>query len=173
MAEPATRAWPAALSLAQKRAADGRIESADSLLATFAVRYPGTSEADESLFWRAVLELDPTNHVATNTGALSLLDAYLSKAPGGEHRTEAVTLRRLSGHLESLTKLAASAMSNAQDANAAAANANARVAEAKTEAKPPDTSSQDAEIKRLRDELAKANAELERIRRRLAQPPLK
>ena len=29
----------------------------------------------------------------------------------------------------------------------------------------------DAEIKRLRDELAKANAELERIRRRLSQPP--
>jgi hypothetical protein len=29
----------------------------------------------------------------------------------------------------------------------------------------------DAEIKRLKDELAKANAELERIRRRLAQPP--
>jgi hypothetical protein len=29
----------------------------------------------------------------------------------------------------------------------------------------------DVEIKRLKDELAKANAELERIRRRLAQPP--
>jgi molecular chaperone GrpE (heat shock protein) len=29
----------------------------------------------------------------------------------------------------------------------------------------------DAEIKRLREELAKATAELERIRKRLAQPP--
>jgi hypothetical protein len=33
--------------------------------------------------------------------------------------------------------------------------------------------SADAEIKRLRDELAKANAELERIKKRLAQPPPK
>jgi hypothetical protein len=34
-----------------------------------------------------------------------------------------------------------------------------------------DPAAAEAEIKRLKDELAKANAELERIRRRLAQPP--
>jgi hypothetical protein len=34
----------------------------------------------------------------------------------------------------------------------------------------PDTGAKDEEIARLREELSKANAELERIRRRLATP---
>lgn len=173
MAEPAAREWPAALSAAQQRAATGRIESADSLLAAFAVRYPGTAEGTESLFWRAAFELDPTNRVGSSASALALLDAYISTAPTGAHRTEAMILRRITGRVDELTRLAASAMSTAQDASAAAANANARAAEGKPDVspKPADAAAQDAEIKRLRDELAKANAELERIRRRLAQPP--
>jgi molecular chaperone GrpE (heat shock protein) len=48
------------------------------------------------------------------------------------------------------------------------ADANARADAAKAE---PPTSAD--EIKRLKDELAKANAELDRIRKRLAQPPRK
>ena len=61
-------------------------------------------------------------------------------------------------------------MTRAQDAKDVAANA--KVAEARADAtRPTDAAAQDAEIKRLRDELAKANAELERIRRRLTQPP--
>lgn len=173
--EPAARSWPATLDLARQRAAQGRIESADSILAVFAVRFPGTPEATESLYWRAIMELDPTNRVATTPGGLSLLDAYLREAPMGAHRTEAVSLRRIGGRIENLTNLAASAMAHAENASVAVANANARAAEAKAEVivKPaPEQTSQDGEIKRLREELAKANAELERIRRRLAQPPL-
>lgn len=172
MVEPAERNWPVTLAAARRRVSEGRVGAADTLLANFAVEYPGTPEATESIFWRGVMELDPTNHTATTAHALSLLDTYISQAPDGEHKLEAVTLRRVAGQLEGLTKLAAAAMTHAEDANAAVANANARAAEARADAaKPTDTSSQDAEIKRLRDELAKANAELERIRRRLAQPP--
>jgi len=41
---------------------------------------------------------------------------------------------------------------------------------AKAEPPKPDDKAKDEELQRVKDELAKANAELERIKRRLTQP---
>jgi hypothetical protein len=74
--------------------------------------------------------------------------------------------------MDELNKLAATALADARDTTARAATPDSRA-----DNRPPVAgdvvlpSPADAEIKRLKDELAKANAELERIRRRLAQPP--
>jgi hypothetical protein len=85
-------------------------------------------------------------------------------------------MRRIAGQIEGLNRLAANAMSQAKDASSAASNAKAQVADANARAdaaksETPPTSEQ--EIRRLKDELAKANAELDRIRKRLSIPPTK
>ena len=92
-----------------------------------------------------------------------------------EHTAEATTLRRLAGQLDGLNRVAASAVAQAKDATNTAKDAKAEAADARdAAAKASDTPpTADAEIKRLKDELAKANAELDRIRKRLSQPPPK
>jgi hypothetical protein len=168
------RAWPGVLSRAQHSAARGEFDVADSALANFSTRYPTSGEALETSYWRALFELDPSNRAESVSGAISLLDAYLAATRPREHVLEATTLRRVAGQLDALNRLAAGAIAQAKDANAAAAIAralsDARIETPRAAAESTSTSS-DAEIKRLKDELAKANAELERIRRRLAQPP--
>jgi hypothetical protein len=72
-----------------------------------------------------------------------------------------------------LNKLAATALADAHDTTTAP---KPSAADARAETKPAVAGDvaptpADIEIKRLKDELARANAELERIRRRLAQPP--
>ena len=167
------RAWPGVLAHAQHSAARGEFDTADSTLATFAIRYPTSDEALETSYWRAVYALDPSNRAESVSGAISHLDSYLAATRPREHVLEATTLRRVAGQLDALNRLAAGAIAQAKDANAAAAIARA-LTDARIEtprAQTESTSTADAEIKRLKDELAKANAELERIRRRLAQPP--
>jgi len=166
------RDWDNTLLLARVRAAEGKFAVSDSMLSRFATQYPGTHEALETAYWRALFDLDPANHVASFTSAMASLDAYLSEKRPREHVAEAATLRRIAGHMDELNKLAATALADARDTTA-----RATTPESRTDSRPPVAgdvvlpSTADAEIKRLKDELAKANAELERIRRRLAQPP--
>lgn len=173
-ANPA-RAWPNIVSIAQHRAADGKFDVADSVLADFATRYPGTSEALETTYWRAIFQLDPTNPRASLTNAMAGLDGYLADPRPRQHITEATTIRRVAGQLDGLNRLAANAMAHANDATAIAKDSKAQAIDARdAAAKAADTPPPgDAEIKRLKEELAKANAELERIRKRLSQPPPK
>ena len=164
------------LATAQSMALEKRFDAADSTLARFAILYPRTPQALETAFWRGLFKMDPANPNATLATAISLLDTYLEDSRDSDHVAEARTMRRAAAKLEGLTRVAENAVSEAREASntaanakAQAANANARAEAAKTEATP----STDAEVKRLKDELAKANAELERIRKRLTQPPQK
>jgi hypothetical protein len=98
---------------------------------------------------RAVLKLDPGNAESVRE-SMTLLESYLAGAPAGTHRVEAGALHRLGLALE-------------QRSAVVAATPPAPTVR-------PEDKARDEEILRLRDELAKANAELERIRRRLARP---
>jgi len=166
------REWENTLLMARVRASEGKFDAADSVLARFATRFSGTPEAVETSYWRALFRLDPANHDASFAMAMTSLDLYLADPHPRKHSAEAATLRRIAGHMHELNKLAATALAEAKDTSTAA---KVVVTEARPEPKPaaepalPNPA--DAEIKRLKDELAKANAELERIRRRLAQPP--
>lgn len=168
---PADHAWPPTLAIAQAYAARGEFGVADSTLSAFAARYPGTGEALESVYWRAVYRLDPSNRDLSIESSIASLDSYLADTRPHQHTPEARTLRRIAGELDRLNRLAGNALAQQiKDVNSPPIT---RVpTEPRSEAaKPaPDTAAQD-EIKRLKEELAKANAELERIRRRLAQPP--
>ena len=141
--------WPAAYAQAMTEAGDSRPQTAEKALTDFAQRFPGSPEAAEVPYWRALLKLDPDN-AASLREAVSLLEGYLANAPTGIHRTEAATLRRLGVALEQRNALLA-------------AIPPAAVAR-------PDDKAREEEMQRLRDELAAANAELDRIRRRLARP---
>lgn len=161
----ADREWPRALASAQEHAGRGEFDAADSLLSRFAREHGGSQGALEAGFWQGVFRLDPSNRTGSMTSGLAVLDAYLADPRPHDHATEALTLRRLAAQLDAANRLAASATIAAHETAP-----NRPAAETRPEQRPPDASA-DAEIKRLKDELAKANAELERIKRRLAQPP--
>ena len=163
----ADREWPQTLAAAQERAGRGNFDAADSLLGQFARQHAGTHPASEALFWQGVFRLDPSNRNGSLTVGLADLDAYLADPRPHDHATVAITMRRLAAQLDAANRLAASASVAAHDV--AAASPNRAPTDIRTDTKPADASAD--EIKRLKDELAKANAELERIKRRLAQPP--
>jgi hypothetical protein len=162
--------WGDAETTAQIDAANGRFAAADSVLAGYALRHPGTLEALETAYWRGVYALDPENQTGSLTDAMASLDGYLADTRPRQHVVEAMTLRRIAAELQELHHAATAAASEAREANKDAANAKAAAA-ADTKPSEPAVSGDAAEIKRLREELAKANAELERIKKRLAPPP--
>lgn len=169
--------WQTTLAIAQSRAASGEFAPADSILASYALRHPGTHETLETTYWRALFKLDPSNTTAAMPQVLAALDGYLHDPRPRDHVVEASTLRRTAARIDLLNRAADSASAQAKDAANQAANAKALAADAKADVKAVDANAnaaaadKDAEIKRLKDELAKANAELERIRKRLASPP--
>jgi hypothetical protein len=171
----AAEAWPSTLADARSFALEKKFDLADSVLAQFATRYPRTSQALETAYWRGVFKMDPSNPSVALPTALSLLDAYLGDSRARAHVAEATTMRRIAAQLEGLTRAAENAVSEAREASSSAANAKAQAANAnaRADAAKNEAPSSDAEIKRLKDELAKANAELDRIRKRLTQPPQK
>lgn len=177
--QPTTEDWPGVLAGAQSRAVSGEFAAADNALVAYALAHPDTREAVETLYWRAVFKLDPANTDGSVTAAIASLDTYLASVRPREHVAEATTLRRAAMQIESLNRAAADASAHAKSAESNAADAKAAAADAKADAKVADANAsavmdaKDSEIKRLKDELAKANAELDRIRKRLATPPPK
>ena len=148
---PAPRSeWNAWLLQASQEATVGNYSTADRLLADYGARYPATPEAAEAMYWRALYKMDPSNTASAPKDASVLLDGYLASGTA-THRAEAQTLRRVASALE-------------------AAKVTAPSTTAKPEVVKPDDKAREEEMGRLRDELARANAELERIKRRLAQP---
>ena len=148
---PARNEGQAMILQASQEASAGRYAVADRILADYAARYPASPDVADAMYWRALYKLDPANQSAAPRDALVLLDGYLSTNSAG-HRTEAQTLRRVAAALE---------------ARAAAATTAAQL---KVETPKVEDKAKDEELQRVKDELAKANAELERIKKRLAQP---
>lgn len=146
---PPISAWPGTLANAVRTADQGKHEDADAILAKYALDHPGSAEGAEADFWRALLRLDPFNKRATVRDAITAFDAYLNGGPATARYAEARILRRLLESLDSSrTQLVAAR---------AAADSRDRTRE--------------EEIRKLGDELDKTMAELDRIRRRLAQKP--
>ena len=114
----------------------------------------------DSLYWKAVLHLDASNKNGTTDSALKYLDAYLARDTTQRHRLEALILRRLARDAMQLARVEA-ALQQAK---------SSEPARTQTETTPKRDEEALKEIQRLKDELAKANEELERIRKRLASP---
>jgi hypothetical protein len=127
-------------------------------------RLPWTREAqpnpDEALYYRALTYLDTTATAQSLDSAVYFLDRYLASSYKQDHAWEAVVLRRLVIESQELRRV--------QVALERDGARGRRTETAGGEVARSDDSSR--EIQRLKDELAKANAELERIRKRLANP---
>lgn len=109
--------------------------------------------AIDSLYWRAVYHLDPSNKNGTLDSAIVYLDRYLASPGKRQHEREAAVMRSLARNSQQLARVEAAL----QQARASADNKGRDEEYLK-------------EIQRLKDELAAANAELERIKKRLAAP---
>ena len=161
--------WTSDLASTRRIAADGRFDVADSMLGNYALKHPGSVEALETAYWRAMLKMDPANPHPSLVSAMALLDGYLSDVRPHEHAVEAATLRRLAAQLDVLNRLTANMAVASRGAVDPLSQGKTPGSASSTAA--VDQAANDAELKRLKDELAKANAELDRIRKRLATPP--
>ena len=151
---------------AEAEVAAGRFGVADRLLADYAERRADTPEAAETALWRALFRLDPANPTAGPLDAIPLLDGYLTGPVVVAHPSVATALRRVAVALDRPVVAPAPAAEN--PAGSSTVRADVKL-EPKAEPRGDDKA-RDEEITRLKDELSKANAELERIKRRLTQP---
>lgn len=160
-----TADFQSTLFYARQNVDAGNYFAADRVLDEFVRTHPDTREAREIAFWRAAYLVDPANTRGSLASGVTALDAYLADSTGW-YRSEAMVLRR----------------------TAAAAQGVAAVSSAPVllSIAPPDTTtdtvvvvkrSRDEEVASLRrqlaeskDELAKVSAELDRIKKRLANP---
>jgi hypothetical protein len=112
----------------------------------------------EAQFTRALELFGPTANIGALDTATALLDAYLAHGGHVARRPEAVALRRLAGDAMQLLRVASALQQERTDNRT------------KTGETAPARQDNDSlkEIQRLKDELAAANAELERIKKRLA-----
>lgn len=156
---PAAGDWLATLGAAQAAVVQGHFDEADRVLSDFAQRYPRSPEAREAAYWRALYDLDPANTAADPRAAADRLDAYLSETDTtiALHRSEARTLRRIAAAIDSLEHQPPVVATPGDSATAAAARAQQHEDEMQKE------------IQRLRDQLDKTTAELDRIKKRLQE----
>lgn len=147
--------WASTLATAHAAALSGNHHEADRTLADFARVHGGTPEAREAEYWRGLFKLDPANRRRSAAGALTHLDFYLADTTALLHLTEGRALRGLAATLDSLGR-AVTVATSTQSALAADTAATPREQEMAKE------------IQRLKEQLDKTNAELERIKRRLA-----
>ena len=148
---PAPKADPyeATLLAADKRVESGDYEGADRILADFALKAKGTPQGSEIGFWRALYMVDPRNPTSSMAEGVRALDIYLSTASSGQYRRQAFVLKRTAQTVLALRTAQATARVNGRDTVYV---------------------TREDEILALKDQLAKANAELERIKKRLANP---
>ena len=154
----------ASLLQAEREVSSSRFGVADRVLVDFAEGHPNTPEAVETAYWRALFMLDPANQTASRRDAIAMLDSYLNTPVAVMHRGAATALRRIAATLDRPMPVAA---------GSAPSPAPSQRAEPKADTKPDtkaEDKSRDEEVQRLKEELAKANAELERIKKRVAQP---
>jgi hypothetical protein len=149
---PAPRAWPVLRARAGAEVAAGRYGIADRMLADFTSQFPGTAEGADATFWRALYRVDPSNQTASARGAIAVVDSALAMPLDSARRANLLALRRIA--------IAVERVDSRGTGETIAAGDTAK----------GDEKSQSDEIQRLKSELAKANAELERIKKRVAQP---
>jgi hypothetical protein len=135
------------LAAVQTAVDSGRFAVADSILAAFERVEPDSPDASESAFWRAMLRADPRNPEFAPADARRGIEAYLA-TPNPRRRTEASVMLRMLALSDSLRA--------AQAAQRSAADARDRA--------------RDEEMQKLRDDLQRTQAELDRIKRRLGSP---
>jgi hypothetical protein len=149
VAQPSAAEFAAAIEAARQKVDAGDYPAADKILADYSLRHQGTPEAREVSFWRAMYIVDPANRTASIAQGIRALDIYLATDGTIWYRPQAEVLRRTALVIQQV-----------------------RQAQMPKQVMGKDTVfiSREEEVAALRDQLAKANAELDRIKKRLANP---
>ncbi|MGI8618630.1 MAG: hypothetical protein ACR2L6_06010 [Gemmatimonadaceae bacterium] len=140
------------LNTADYLANAGRHAAVDSTLQAFAQRHPDTRAAEEVLFWRALYKLDPRSSAGTRAEGRVLMDSYVASSTTSWYRGQANVLRLLAREITDGEQSPGDSTIVPGDTSVAGIVARDRV------------------IRVQRAEIARLNAELERIKRRLAAP---
>jgi len=142
-------AFTNAIATANRRAEAGDYAGADRILADFALRAKGTDEATETAFWRALYMVDPSNKTASIPEGLRAIDIYLATPGAKLYVAQALVVKRTAQSVQALKKAQVTPKISGRDTVYV---------------------TREEEIAALKDQLARANAELERIKKRLANP---
>lgn len=138
-----------AIEAAREKVDAGDYVGADRVLSEYALRVPGTAEAREVSFWRAMYIVDPANRTASIAQGIRALDIYLASEGNLWYRPQAEVLRRTALVIQAVRQAQVPKQVNGRDTVFI---------------------SREEEVAALRDQLAKATAELDRIKKRLANP---
>lgn len=141
------RDWAEASVTAERLMTDGKVETADSVLAAFERRWPGTPQSEQGAWWRLVHEADRADDSVSTAALVTRIDSLLSAAPAAQRRAELLMLRRGAMLTQQLRA----------ERNAARAERDA-VAKQRSD-----------EMDKLRAELELVKAELERVRNRVTR----
>ena len=147
-APSAWRDWAVAEAATQRLLADGRAAAADSTLADFERRWPGTPQAEQGTWWRLVYQAERADDSASTAALVTRIDSILSTAPSAQRRAELQVLRRSAVVTQQLRT----------ERNQARAERDAA------------TKQRNEELEKLRTELAEVKAELDRVRNRVTRP---
>ena len=160
--------WDRTRTEARRSVEAGNYHVADRLLAEFARVHPNTREARETAFWRAAYMVDPANPRGSLEGGIAGLDAYLANEPDGWYRNEASILRRTAGSARGLA--AGASRKWVPDTVVVVTRTPNSTNAARQRSRDEEIAELRSQLARSKTELAEANAELERIKKRLANP---
>jgi len=142
----------------------GNYRAADRLFDEFVRTHPGTREAKEIAFWKAVYMVDPANDRGSLAGGIAALDGYLAADTTGRYRHEATVLRRTAAVAQGVSR-STTAMAAPQSTTG-----TTDTVVAVTRTRDEEIVALRDQLAKTRDELAKVSAELDRIKKRLANP---
>ncbi len=125
---------------------------------------PRPDAGADSLYWKAIASVHPASAERALDSGIVYLDRYLATPGPLRHGSEAQVLRRLAVEAQQLARVEAALQARTD-------SAESRPQRSSSEPTPRRDEAAIREIQRLKEELAKANEELERIRKRLAAPP--
>ena len=145
---PSEPPWARTVEAVRAAADSGHFSTADSILAAFDRSHPDSPDVTESAFWRAMLRADPRNPAFEPDSARGGIEGYLA-SPNPRRRTEAGVMLKMLELSDSLRAAQATQRSTAEARDRA----------------------QEEEIQKLRDDLQRTQAELDRIKRRLGAKP--
>jgi hypothetical protein len=167
LANPSVQSdWDRTLFYARKDVEMGNYFAADRLLDEYARVHPDTREAKEITFWKAVYTLDPANERGSLASGIAALDQYLAATDStGAYRNEAVVLRRTAAAAQGVT---AHGGTGPPTALAPAATGDTVVVVSAT--RDEEIAALKDQLAKTKEDLAKVTAELDRIKKRLANP---
>jgi len=129
--------------------AANRPAAAESTLLQFSRTFTRTPEGDRARWWRTLMRADPRGTIGDGTVTLAQIDSLLSDSITTEVRTEAVLMRRTISTIDSLRR----------------AEVRRRTQATQLAGERLD------EVKATRDSMARLQAEIVRLRRRLRAVP--